>query len=413
MPSPLAAEYPSSPGNPVPGDGFLPDHVTDGAQARAFGLYVHVPFCAVRCGYCDFNTYAPADRPGISTDDYDRLALVELDQAADVTASAGLPERPVSTVFFGGGTPSLLHPDAFARILARTGNLWGIASDAEITIEANPDSLDGGQLSALRDAGITRFSIGMQSAKTSVLAVLDRTHTPAHSVEIVQAIRELGAQVSVDLVYGSPGETLDMWRETLLQVVDLGVDHVSAYSLVVEPGTDLARRVARGDLEVSDEDLQAEMYEVANEVLEANGLHWYEVNNWSTRPDTRSRHNLLYWHSNDWWGVGPGAHSHIGGVRWWNSKHPAAWADRLRKKTSPAMGREVLDAAARHTENVLLRLNTVEGVEIAQCSPATDHTIAQFIADGLIDGRAALQGTIVLTVRGRLMADALARQLTG
>jgi putative oxygen-independent coproporphyrinogen III oxidase len=399
-------------GDPVPDDGALPPHVTDGAASRAFGVYLHVPFCTVRCGYCDFNTYTQADMPGIAIDAYDRLAMVELDWAARVMEEAGLPPRPVSTVFFGGGTPSLLRPEAFSAMLERIDQLWGRAGDAEITMEANPDSLDLSQLSRLVDAGLTRFSVGMQSASPEVLAVLDRTHTPSRVPEVVHAIREAGAQVSVDVIYGTPGETLDMWEDTLAQVVDLGVDHVSAYSLIVEPGTALARRIARGDLPPIDEDVHADMYEAADEALSRAGFHWYEVSNWSTSRETRSRHNLSYWTSDDWWGVGPGAHSHVGGVRWWNAKHPSAWADRLRKNITPSVGREVLDQGTRDTEQVLLRLRTIEGVDIVQCSPAAPSTIAELIADGLIEGRAAIAGTIVLTRAGRLMADYVARRLT-
>lgn len=396
----------------VPDDGALPATATFGAESRAFGLYLHVPFCTVRCGYCDFNTYTQADMPGIAVDDYHHLAIAEVTWAARVLETAGFPPRPVSTVFFGGGTPSLLRPDVFGPLLKQIDQLWGIAGGAEITMEANPDSLDLSQLSRLVEAGITRFSVGMQSANPNVLATLDRTHTPSRVPEVVGALRNAGAHVSVDVIYGSPGETLEMWEETLGHVVNLGVDHVSAYSLIVEPGTALARRIARGDVPSVDEDLHADMYEAADEALSRAGLHWYEVSNWSTGTETRSRHNIGYWHSDDWWGVGPGAHSHFGGVRWWNAKHPSAWADRLRKKITPAVGREVLDESTRNTEHVLLRLRTIEGVEIERCSSAAAPTIAGFIAEGLIDGRAALGGRIVLTRAGRLMADYLARQLT-
>jgi coproporphyrinogen III oxidase-like Fe-S oxidoreductase len=244
-----------------------------------------------------------------------------------------------------------------------------------------------------------------------VLEVLDRTHDPRRVPEVVAAIRDTKAQVSVDVIYGSPGETVDMWQETLDQVVALGVDHVSAYSLIVEPGTALARRIARGELADIDDDLHAQMYERVDEVLSHHGLHWYEVSNWSTDITTRSRHNQSYWTSEDWWGVGPGAHSHVGGVRWWNAKHPSAWAQRLSSGRNPAVGREVLDTATRQTEDVLLRSRTIEGIAIADCPEGRGHVIADFIARGLVDGREALSGRLVLTRPGRLVADYVAREL--
>jgi putative oxygen-independent coproporphyrinogen III oxidase len=400
-------------GDPAPRDGSLPEHVTDGALDRAFGLYLHVPFCTVRCGYCDFNTYTQADMPGVAMSDYPHLMRSEIEFARTVMARAGVAERPVSTVFFGGGTPSLLEPEAIIDTLGVVRDTFGLSPHAEVTMEANPDSLRLGSLGALVSGGVTRFSIGMQSGVSSVLATLDRTHQPERVPEVVSAVKAAGAAVSVDVIYGTPGETLEMWEETVGQVVDLGVDHVSAYSLIVEPGTAMARKISRGEVAPIDEDLHATMYEHVDKTLTAAGFHWYEVSNWCKTPATRSRHNLSYWTSEDWWGVGPGAHSHVGGVRWWNAKHPSAWADRLRAGESPAVGREVLDSATRQLENILLRIRTVEGVRRSECPDASAEKIADFIARGLIDGSAALAGQLVLTRAGRLMADYVARELTG
>ena len=400
-------------GEPVPIDGSLPSQVTAGASARDFGVYVHVPFCTVRCGYCDFNTYTQADMPGVAIGDYHHLVLAEMNFAAQVMEHANLPSRPVSTVFFGGGTPSLLDPGVIVGTVEAIKQLWGLADTVEVTMEANPDSLDLSAISDLVDGGVTRFSLGMQSGVQEVLDTLDRTHRPERVPDVVAAIRQAGAQVSLDVIYGTPGETVDMWAETLKQVVALDVDHVSAYSLIVEPGTAMARKIARGELATIDDDTHAHMYEQADDALGAAGFHWYEVSNWSTTPETRSRHNLSYWTSEDWWGIGPGAHSHIGGVRWWNAKHPTAWADRLRSGSTPAVGREVLDKATRQVEDVLLRVRTIDGVAISQCPGASPEIISRYIAGGLIDGPAALSGRVVLTRAGRLVADYVARELTG
>jgi putative oxygen-independent coproporphyrinogen III oxidase len=398
-------------GEPPPDDGSLPVQVAEGAHDRAFGLYIHVPFCTLRCGYCDFNTYTQADMPGVSIGEYHRLAISEMAWAGGILDRAGLPARPVSTVFFGGGTPSLLDADVIIETLESVRSLWGLADGAEVTMEANPDSLNLDRLSDLVAGGVTRVSVGMQSATPGVLAVLDRTHDPAKVPDVVAAIKDASAQVSVDVIYGSPGETVEMWQETLDQVVSLGVDHVSAYSLIVEPSTALARKISRGELATIDDDLQATMYELADDVLSAHGFDWYEVSNWSTSPATRSRHNLSYWTSEDWWGIGPGAHSHVGGVRWWNAKHPSAWAGRLRSGRNPAVGREVLDVGTRQTEDVLLRIRTSDGLAIDDCPEGRENTIADFIARGLVDGRQALLGRLVLTRPGRLVADYVAREL--
>lgn len=398
-------------GEPPPEDGSLPPQVREGANERDFGVYIHVPFCTVRCGYCDFNTYTHSDMPGVAIGDYHRLAMSEIAWAGEVLDRAHVPTRPVSTVFFGGGTPSLLDPDVIIETLEAVKSQWGLAGDAEVTMEANPDSLDLNRLGQLVSGGVTRFSVGMQSASPLVLETLDRTHNPEKVPEVISAIRDASAQVSVDVIYGSPGETLEVWQETLDQVVALGVDHVSAYSLIVEPGTALARRISRGELPDIDDDLHAAMYECADDVFSAHGLHWYEVSNWSTDSTTRSKHNLAYWTSEDWWGVGPGAHSHVGGVRWWNAKHPTAWSERLTRGHNPAVGREVLDPATRKTEDVLLRIRTSDGIAIADCPEGRESTIAEFIARGLVDGHQALSGRLVLTRPGRLVADYVAREL--
>lgn len=405
-------------GDPAPDDGALPASVTDGAGARAFGVYVHVPFCAVRCGYCDFNTYTATELGGgASLAAYAGTALAEIALADRVLRAAGLPERPVSTVFVGGGTPTLLPVDDLVRMLGAVRATWGMAPGAEVTTEANPDSVTPAGLVRLAAAGFTRVSFGMQSAVPHVLRTLERTHDPARVPDVVRWARDAGLRVSLDLIYGTPGESLDDWRRSVEAALATGVDHVSAYALVVEPGTRMAVQVRRGELTLPDEDDQATKYELADDLLAAAGLHWYEVSNWARTPADASRHNLGYWQGDDWWGVGPGAHSHVGGVRWWNVKHPRAYADRLAAGLSPAAGREVVDGDLARLERVMLGVRIAEGLPLADVPPATRAAVAGLVADGLVDAPAALGADgprrVVLTRRGRLLADAVVRTLAG
>lgn len=399
--------------DPAPADGLLPASVADGAAHRDLGVYLHVPFCRVRCGYCDFNTYTATEIRGVKQSDYAGQAIAEVALAGRVLRAAGLPERPVSTVFLGGGTPTLLPVADLARMLAAVRDTWGLAPGAEITTEANPDSVDAASLRALADAGFTRVSFGMQSAVPHVLATLDRTHDPARIPQVVAWARDAGLQVSLDLIYGTPGESLADWSSSLELALAQHPDHLSAYALIVEEGTRLARQISRGEVATPDDDLQADMYELADARLAAAGYSWYEVSNWATDPAHRSRHNLAYWTGQDWWGIGPGAHSHVGGVRWWNVKHPAAYAERIAAGVSPAAGRETLDAETRRTEAVLLRSRVSDGLPVGLLEPPGRTAVAGLIADGLVDGRAALGGRIVLTTKGRLLADAVVRRLIG
>ncbi|MDI2097929.1 radical SAM family heme chaperone HemW [Ruicaihuangia caeni] len=397
--------------DPAPRDGALPASVAAGAEQRDFGVYVHVPFCRVRCGYCDFNTYTAEELRGARREDYASQAVGELALASRVLHEARVQRRPASTVFFGGGTPTMLPAAQLAGLLKAVDERFGLAPGAEVTTEANPDSVDERYLHELRDAGFTRVSFGMQSAVPHVLATLDRTHDPARIPEVVAAARAAGLQVSLDLIYGTPGESIDDWKRSLDAAIEQAPDHISAYALIVEDGTRLARQIRRGEVASPSDDLQAEMYELADTALAAAGYAWYELSNWSRDESSRSRHNLSYWRGQDWWGIGPGAHSHVGGVRWWNAKHPAAYAQRLAAGESPAVGRETLDDETRRVEEVLLRSRLREGVPSAMLTAAARTSVASLIADELIDARAAFQGSIVLTLRGRLLADAVVRAL--
>lgn len=397
-------------GDPVPAGGTLPDDLVIDPDVP-FGVYLHVPFCRVRCGYCDFNTYTATELRGARQDAYADEVLREIALSASVIDERG-PRRPAQTVFFGGGTPTLLPAGDLARMLRGVRDTFGIAAGAEVTVEANPDTMSARVADELAAAGVTRLSIGMQSAVPHVLAALDRTHDPANVSTAVAAARGAGLDVSVDLIYGAPGESLDDWRRSVDTAVALEPDHVSAYALIIEEGTRLERQIRRGEVPAPDDDLQADMYELADDRLAVAGFSWYEVSNWARSADQRSRHNLAYWRGTDWWGYGPGAHSHLAGLRWWNVKHPAAYAQRLAAGDSPAAGRERPDADARRLESVLLRSRIVDGLAIDDLDADARPSVASLIADGLIEGAAAVRGRVVLTRRGRLMADAVVRALT-
>jgi oxygen-independent coproporphyrinogen-3 oxidase len=389
----------------------LPDSARDGLTTTPFGLYVHVPFCATRCGYCDFNTYTSDELgPGANRSEYAGTAIAELERAA-ATLGPDLPE--VSTVFVGGGTPTLLPAGDLTAVLAAVRNLFPVADGVEVTTEANPETVTPESLARLREGGFTRISLGMQSAAEHVLAVLDRRHTPGRAVEAAAEARAAGfGHINLDLIYGAPGESAADWAASLDAVLAAPVDHVSAYALIVEAGTRLARRIDRGELPMPDDDVLADRYEQADATLRKAGFDWYEVSNWATSDAARCRHNELYWANANWWGVGPGAHSHVGGLRWWNVKHPAAYADRLTAGESPVQDSELVDDAARALETVMLGLRLRDGLPVTALSELGRSRAADAVARGLLEPGAHAAGRAVLTDRGRLLADALVRDLT-
>jgi oxygen-independent coproporphyrinogen-3 oxidase len=318
----------------------------------------------------------------------------------------------VATVFFGGGTPTLLPAGHLAGVLREIEDLFGLAPDAEVSTEANPESVTAAYLGRLREAGFTRVSLGMQSARPQVLAVLDRRHTPGRAAEAVAEAKRAGfGHVNLDLIYGTPGETEADWQASLDAAIEAGPDHISAYSLIVEEGTALARRIARGELPAPDDDLLADRYAQADETLSRSGYGWYEVSNWARGVAARSRHNRLYWTGGDWWGVGPGAHSHIGGVRWWNVKHPAQYAARLNAGFTPAQARELLGERSRRLERLLLGLRLREGLALGELTATGRDAAFRAVGYGLLERRAHGEGRAVLTLRGRLLADAVVRDL--
>lgn len=403
-----------------PVTGVLPDFVAPAINGsdRTFSLYVHVPFCISRCGYCDFNTYISPDLgPGASHDSYAATAIKELEFAADAMERLGVELKSLHSVFFGGGTPTLLQACDLASILSRAQELFGITPGAEITTEANPDSLSEEAVQVLADGGFNRISMGMQSAVSHVLQVLERTHDPDNVVAAVQWIRSAGLELSLDLIFGTPGESVLDWQRSLETVIDLAPDHVSAYGLIVEDGTKLAAQIRRGVYPDTDPDDQADKYLLTERLLKEAGFRWYEISNWAYDPEGQgihqSQHNLAYWRDQDWWGIGPGAHSHLAGLRWWNAKHPAAYASRVLDDISPAIGQEIPDADARMLEQIMLGVRLAEGLDIAVLGQQAQAEARVLASQGLLETDALELGRIVPTLKGRLLDDAITRRLAG
>ncbi|KAA9268841.1 coproporphyrinogen III oxidase [Corynebacterium amycolatum] len=376
------------------------------AHTDSFGVYLHVPFCATRCGYCDFNTYTPGQLgSGATQGDYLDAIVAELEMAV-----VKHPElaRGADTVFVGGGTPSMLGASGLRRLLDGVRNSFGLADDAEVTTESNPESTSPEFFEGLAEAGFTRVSLGMQSAVPHVLATLDRTHTPGRSAAAVAEARAAGFEhINLDVIYGTPGESMADLDTTLEAVLATEVDHVSAYSLIVEPGTAMARKVRRGELPMPDDDDLADRYERIDAALSQVGFSWYEVSNWA-KPGGQCRHNMLYWRDGNWWGAGPGAHSHLDGTRFYNVKHPARYAATISGGELPIKDSEGLTAEDRHTEKIMLGLRLAEGIdanllgedELDKARRQAEAGMVEFVS---VDGGQRIQ----LTNRGRLLADAI------
>jgi len=380
---------------------------------RPFGMYVHVPWCSSRCGYCDFNTYVPGALANVGPTTFADDAIAEIRLAR---RSLGETNVAVSTVFFGGGTPTLLPAADLGRILAAIKTEFGLATDAEVTTEANPESVSYEYFAQLRHAGFNRISLGMQSAVTSVLQTLDRHHTPGRAIAAAREAFDAGfEQVSLDLIYGSPGETDTQWQESLDAALSTSPTHISAYSLIVESGTAMGRNVARGVLPAPQEDVLATRYEMADAAIRAAGLDWYEVSNWARGgadgPAT-CRHNMGYWRSDDWWGIGPGSHSHLAGSRWWNVKHPGTYADRLRDGRAPIADFEVVSAHDQVVEQIMLGLRLREGIPLSLVERDRQSQARDLAKEGIVDPSELDRGRLVLTPNGRLLADFAVRRLT-
>lgn len=378
---------------------------------RPFGVYLHVPFCAARCGYCDFNTYLLSGQGPDAVQRYLAAAHGEIEAAASAMASRGMAPPPVSTVFFGGGTPTILDPAQLGGLVEHVRQVWGLDAGAEVTTEANPETLSAEVLDGLLAAGINRLSIGMQSADRGVLTLLDRVHTPGRAVEMARLARRRGFDdISLDLIFGTPGEGVGSWRTSLETALGANPDHISAYSLIVEEGTRLAARIRRGEVPMTDEDDLADKYLLTEEVLTGVGFVNYEVSNWarpSTGPDGvvdphRAEHNMGYWLGHDWWGIGPGAHSHLGDVRWWNVRAPRHYDEMVDAGQLPVDDGEVLGDVEHHEETVLLRLRLADGLPLAELSDAELARAGRVTAEGLGEES---DGVLRLNLRGRLLAD--------
>lgn len=375
--------------------------LTSRRDANTFHAYVHIPFCTVRCGYCDFNTYTQQEIAGVSMLDFHLPLIQEIEFSRKVLGESNISSKQLSSVFFGGGTPSLFSGEQIRMILQALKDNFGLESDCEITLEANPESAGEEFLGGIREAGVNRVSVGVQSFDTEVLKVLDRQHSIENVKKTISKAKEFGFSVSVDLIYGSPLESLSSWQETVARALELDTDHISSYSLIVEEGTKLARQIARGELPPTNEDLNAEKYEWAAERYEQAGLDWYEVSNFGEI----AKHNLAYWQSQNWWGFGPGAHSHIGGNRFWNTKHPARYVQQL-GEGSPAAGIETLSLRQMQEEELMLGLRTKFGVNRNLLSEL--EIPSEKVANQLAAGTLSLAGQrVVPTKNGRLLVDRL------
>ncbi|NBU93768.1 MAG: coproporphyrinogen III oxidase [Actinobacteria bacterium] len=374
-------------------------------------FYIHIPYCVKRCGYCDFNTYTPAELQ-ISTgltqisNSYIDLLIREINMAKVQVGEARVP-----TIFFGGGTPSLMEPTDIAKVIAEIENKFGLSKDCEITLETNPDTVDREKLVSFKAAGINRISFGMQSAVPHVLATLDRTHNPANLPQVTKWATEVGFKnVSVDLIYGTPGETLEDWQKSVDAALALPINHISAYALIVEEGTKLANAIKRGEIANVDDDLTAEKYSMADSAFDKAGFTWYELSNWS-KDSGESRHNIAYWLNKNWWGVGPGAHSHINGKRWWNVKHPNLYREKLLQNISPELDSEVLEPIQIESERLMLSIRLPKGITKDSLSTDQISSLQQYVELGALDNAKWDAGSVSLTLMGRLIADRIVREI--
>jgi len=375
-------------------------------------FYIHIPYCVKRCGYCDFNTYTPSElkiTEGLAqiSNSYIDLLLMEIKAAkSQVSQSANVP-----SIFFGGGTPSLMQPDDIGRVISTIKSEFTLQSDAEITMECNPDTVTKESLAAFRAVGVNRVSFGMQSAVKHVLATLDRTHNPENLLQATTWAKEVGfSEISVDLIYGTPGESLSDWQTSIDAALTLPITHISAYALIIEEGTKLAAQIKRGEVAQVDDDLTAEKYLVADKAFTAAGFEWYELSNWA-KSGSLSKHNLAYWSGDNWWGAGPGAHSHLNGKRFWNVKHPNLYKERVLANQSPVADSEALDELQIESERLMLSLRLPSGLDKQSLNELQLAELSSYVESGHLDQANWNQGRATLTLNGRLIADRILRQI--
>ena len=375
-------------------------------------FYIHIPYCVKRCGYCDFNTYTPAELK-ISTgleqisNSYIDLLLQEIDSVREQIVG----EIKVPSIFFGGGTPSLMQPNDIGRVISKIKNEFDLPLNSEITLECNPDTVTKDSLENFKKVGINRVSFGMQSAVPHVLATLDRTHKPENLAQATTWANEVGiSEISVDLIYGTPGESITDWQTSIDSALALPITHISAYALIIEEGTKLAAQIKRGEVPEVDDDLVADKYLIADKAFKEAGFEWYELSNWS-KPGSESKHNMAYWNGDNWWGAGPGAHSHLDGKRFWNVKHPNLYKERIQNKQSAVADSEVLKKDQIESERLMLLLRLPSGIEKQTLNQIQLSELSEFVESGHLDRANWNQGRASLTLNGRLIADRILRKI--
>ena len=375
-------------------------------------FYIHIPYCIKRCGYCDFNTYTPNElqiTTGLNdiSNSYIDLLIKEIEFArAEVGENVAVP-----SIFFGGGTPSLMQASDIGRVISTIKNRFNLSAEAEITMECNPDTVSKDSLTQFKEVGVNRLSFGMQSAVKHVLETLDRTHNPDNLLQVTNWADQIGfKEISVDLIYGTPDESISDWQTSIDAALSLPITHISAYALIVEEGTKLAAQIKRGQVSPVDDDLAAEKYLIADQAFTSAGFDWYELSNWA-KPNSASKHNLAYWLGDNWWGAGPGAHSHLNGRRFWNVKHPNLYKEKIESNQSPIAGSESLEELQRESERLMLSLRLPTGVAKKTLNEQQLLELSEYVESGHLDQSNWNEGRATLTVDGRLIADRILRQI--
>ena len=375
-------------------------------------FYIHIPYCVKRCGYCDFNTYTPAElqlTEGLTqiSNSYIDLLVKEIEFARNQVGESAL----VPSIFFGGGTPSLMEASDIKRVITAISEQFKLDSIAEVTLETNPDTVTKEKLKQFYDAGVNRISFGMQSSVSHVLKTLDRTHNPENLPQVTKWASEVGfKEISIDLIYGTPGESKQDWQQSIDSALALPISHISAYALIVEEGTKLAAQIKRGEIAKPDDDLTAEKYIMADKAFTTAGFHWYELSNWA-KPNSQSKHNLAYWLGHNWWGAGPGAHSHINGKRFWNVKHPNLYKQKIQANETVILDSEVLKGSQIESERLMLSIRLPQGLEKNTLNNQQILELTDYVNSGHLDQENWNLGRATLTLDGRLIADRIVREI--
>ena len=375
-------------------------------------FYIHIPYCVKRCGYCDFNTYTPAElqlTEGLTqiSNSYIDLLVKEIEFARNQVGESAI----VPSIFFGGGTPSLMEASDIKRVITAISKQFKLDPIAEVTLETNPDTVTKEKLKQFYDAGVNRISFGMQSSVPHVLKTLDRTHNPENLPQVTKWTSEVGfKEISVDLIYGTPGESKQDWQQSIDSALALPISHISAYALIVEEGTKLAAQIKRGEIAKPDDDLTAEKYIMADKAFTTAGFNWYELSNWA-KPNSQSKHNLAYWLGHNWWGAGPGAHSHINGKRFWNVKHPNLYKQKIQANETVILDSEVLKGSQIESERLMLSIRLPQGLEKNTLNNQQILELTDYVNSGHLDQENWNLGRATLTLDGRLIADRIVREI--